>query len=83
MSISVEKNKTALGEVLLAKEKWQRIKIKSRLLNSGLTEGKWRGLQYRVEAHLLPAFVRDIIIEELPETQDLFKTPEFKSEKVA
>lgn len=83
MNNSGEKNRTALGEVLFTQEKWKRLKIKSRLIKLGYTQGQWRAIYERTDAWLLPAFVRDVIVEELPETAELFNNPEFKMEKVA
>lgn len=75
MNISVDKNRTPLGNVLFDLPEWRRNKIKSKLVELGLSEGKWRGIHERVEAHLLPAFVRNVIVEELPETENLFEHP--------
>ena len=82
MNNSGDKNRTALGEVLFMQEKWKRLKIKSRLLDLGYTQGQWRAIYERADARLLPAFVRDVIVEEIPETEELFRITEQKSEKV-
>jgi len=75
MNISVDKKRTPLGEVLFKLPDWRRTHIKGKLLEKGLTEGKWRGIYERVEAHMLPDFVREVILEELPEAEKLFKVP--------
>lgn len=75
MNVSKNKKRTPLGEVIFKLPDWQKNKIKDRLTELGLSEGKWRGIHERVEAHLLPTFVRDVIIEELPQTKDLFEHP--------
>lgn len=75
MNISVDKNRTPLGEVLFKLPEWRRNKIKAKLVKLGLSQGKWRGIYERVDAHLLPNFVRAVIMEELPETAELFEKP--------
>lgn len=79
MRISTEKTRTPLGDVLFNVPDWQRNKIKGRLLKLGLSEGRWRGIHERVDAHLLPTFVRDVIVEELPNTEHLFKHPNLET----
>jgi hypothetical protein len=75
MRISIEKSRTPLGEVLFKLPEWHRIKIKNRLIALGITEGGYRTIHERTSAYLLPTFVRDVIIEELPETELLFRHP--------
>ncbi|CAG4992321.1 hypothetical protein DYBT9275_00939 [Dyadobacter sp. CECT 9275] len=82
MNIVSNKNRTPLGEVLFAQSEWRRMKIKADLLALGLSEGRWRGIHERVEAHLLPAYVRDVIVKELPQTAPLFEHPKLKCELV-
>lgn len=78
MNIANKKKRTPLGETLYAKEEWQRIKIKTRLLSLGFSEGNWRGMIERIDAHRLPTFVRDVIVDELPDTAVLFNHPKLQ-----
>lgn len=80
MRISADKTRTPLGEVLFKLPEWKRIKIKNRLMVLGITEGGYRTIHERTSAYLLPTFVRDVIIEELPDTEELFKHPGLKPE---
>jgi len=82
MNISVDKKRTPLGEMLFKLPDYRRTNIKGRLLERGLTEGKWRGIYERMEAKMLPDFVREVILEELPEAEKLFKADEEKMESL-
>lgn len=72
MNISVDKKRTPLGDMLFKLPNFRRTHIKGRLLERGLTEGKWRGIYERVEAKMIPDYVRTVILEELPEAEKLF-----------
>ncbi|MCF0071311.1 hypothetical protein LZD49_12590 [Dyadobacter sp. CY261] len=70
----------ALGAALAALPTWRRSKIKSELKDAGFTENQWKRLLSSAEAHKVPAFVRDIIVNELPDTAHLFNHPNLKAE---
>lgn len=79
MNISTNKVRTPLGRVLFFDiEPWQKTKIKKRLEGLGLTEGGWRSIHERTAAYRLPTYVRDVIIEELPDYAYLFEHPSLK-----
>lgn len=83
-NVSADKIRTPLGKVLFFEiDPWHKDKIRKRLKDLGLTDGKWRTIYERTEAHLLPAFVKDVIVEELPQTAQLFEHPEMLEEGAA
>ncbi|PWJ53916.1 hypothetical protein CLV98_12032 [Dyadobacter jejuensis] len=75
MNIDSTKKRRPLGHLLVSLAGWKRLKIKSRLTELGISQGQWQGMLTYAEAHKLPTFVRDIIVEELPEAKDLFQHP--------
>lgn len=75
MNISRTKKRTPLGEVLFKLPAYERDRIRMKLTEAGLTEGGWRSIYERTDAHLLPVFVHDIIVRELPTTEKFFKHP--------
>jgi hypothetical protein len=83
MNIDNTKERPPLGRALANLDEWKRLKIKKRLRDLGITQGQWKGYLIYAEAYKLPAFVRDVIVEELPDTAELFSHPQVKSEKVA
>lgn len=76
MNISSDKPRTPLGVALFQLPDWHRAKIKKRLTGVGLSEGRWRTIYERTEAYLLPAFVQEIIKEEMPEAVHFFELPQ-------
>lgn len=81
MNIDRTKNRQPLGRALMAQEEWKRLKIRARLRDLNVTQGKWKGLLTYAEAHNLPTFIRDVIVEEIPETADLFNHPDLKADQ--
>jgi hypothetical protein len=53
MNISSKKCRTQLGEILFLLPEWNRVKIKRRLNELGLSEGRWRSIYERTEAYKL------------------------------
>lgn len=78
MNIDSKKERQPLGRVLVQLEEWQRLKIRSKLQTLGVSQGQWKGILTYAEAHKLPTFIRDVIVEELPETSYLFNHPILK-----
>lgn len=79
MNIKTNKDREPLGEILINIEDWHRQKIRKRLNRLEVTQGKWKRILTTAEAYKLPVFIRDVIVEELPNTSHLFKHP--KSEE--
>ena len=75
MRISTQKSRTPLGKVLFTIPEWHRKKIKGRLVKLGVTEGGYRTIHERTPAHLLPSFIQDVIVDELPNTAEVFTHP--------
>ncbi|SEI39859.1 hypothetical protein SAMN05216327_101234 [Dyadobacter sp. SG02] len=82
MNIDKTKKRPPVGTALSEIEDWRRRKIKAELKAVGFTEGQWKGLLANAEGYKVPAFVRDIIVKELPETAHLFNHPQLKAEAV-
>lgn len=78
MNISPTKKRTPLGKVLFNLPAYERERIKVKLLEAGLTEGGWRSIYERTDGHLLPVFVRDVIVRELPDSESLFRHPKLQ-----
>lgn len=75
MNISRTKKRTPLGVELFKLPAYERDRIRTKLTEVGLTEGGWRSIYERTDAHLLPVFVRDIIVKEMPAAEKFFKHP--------
>ncbi|WP_254562179.1 hypothetical protein [Dyadobacter diqingensis] len=78
MNIDSTKERKPLGKVLIALEEWQRLRLRLKLRALGVSQGQWKGLLTYAEAHKLPKFIRDAIVEELPDTADLFENPKLQ-----
>ncbi|WP_090147781.1 hypothetical protein [Dyadobacter soli] len=83
MKFDRTKERQPLGHLLADLEEWQRMKIKTRLKELGFSQGQWKGLLTNAAAHKVPAFVRDVIVGELPDSAQLFNHPNLKTERVA
>ena len=75
MNIHQSKPRQALGQFLVNQEYWRRNKIRGELQQLGLTRGQWKAILTNAEAHKLPTYVRDVIVEEWPDAEKFFKHP--------
>lgn len=78
MNIDSTKERQPLGTMLMQLEEWQRRKIRTKLRNLGVSQGRWKGILTYAEAHNLPTFIRDAIVEELPNATELFHHPKLQ-----
>ena len=83
MNIDRTKEREPLGLKLANLEDWNRTKIRKRLSLLGVTQGKWKRILTTAKAYDLPPYIRDVIVEELPETADLFNHPNLKPESIS
>lgn len=75
MRIELSKEREELGKVLINMHHLDRANLKRKLTQLGVTQGEWQGYLTYAKAYDLPSFVRDVIVAELPETENLFVRP--------
>lgn len=75
MNIDKTKKREPLGQYLIEVETWKRSKIRDKLKDLGVNHMAWHRILTVTEAHKIPTYIRDIIVEELPETAPFFKHP--------
>lgn len=79
MSVEVKSKKlgscTPLGEIYQNAKEWQRKKVVEELKEIGFAYSSFASYLTKTPAYHTPGDVRDIILENFPEAEPLFKRP--------
>ena len=79
MNIDRNKPREPLGQALILLDGLELMRIRRRVLRTGATKSVWRRILTTAKAYTLPTHVRDVLVEELPETAELFNHPKSES----